>query len=429
MAELRALIVDDDVRFAAALGRALGPYGIEPRHVASVPDALAYFAKARCDVLVLDVRLGKISGLTFLKTLAARGMPVPVVLVSGYARTKERHLAHSLGVPLVDKPFRIQQLIGVIEGVTGRVLVHEKTSKPVEDEGPTPIERMRTTLRRVTREIALGKRDLPVLDPRVEEGQALLRSGDPSLEQVLDMVDDDPMLCGRLMRSANASVRSGDQIKAVSKAIVRLGTRESLDIVLQALMRQSFDVSSRAHRELIERMWKQGLAVARLSAFIAQHRPPLDPEEMRLAGLMHNCGELLLVCAAAELPDEIVREVPIDALLEEIALLHESVGELLLDAWRLPDPLPEWAGRHHGEGLERGPAALELAWTLARAHGFPYVQGETPEVDVEIAARQLGVPHDDLLVTLERVRADLEGDPAEEAEEESGEEARREAVA
>lgn len=424
MPELRALIVDDDPRFSSALGRALTPYGVDARHVASVPEALEYFTKASCDVLVLDVRLGKISGLTFLKTLVAREMPIPVVLVSGFARTKERHVAHSLGVPLLDKPFRVAQLVAVLEELTGRVLIHEKSSQPAL-EGPSPLDRMRSSLRRVTREIALGKRDLPVLDPRVEEGQALLRSGDPTLDQVLDMVDDDPALCARLMRSANASVRSGGAIKSVSKAIVRLGTQESLDIVLQALMRESFQVSSAPHRELLERMWKQGLAVARLSAFVAEHRPPLEPEEMRLAGLMHNCGELLLVCAAAELPPEVTREVPLGAVLDEVSRLHEGVGELLLDAWKLPAPLPEWAGRHHGEGLERGPAALELAWKLALAHGFPYVAGEYDEVDVDEAARQLGVPPEDLRATLERVRADLEGD----APPESGEEAGREAVA
>ncbi len=420
MGQLRALIIDDDRKFAAALARALGRYGVECEAVASVPSALKHLSQSTPDAMIVDVRLPEIGGLTFLRSLADAGVNLPTVLVSAYARTNDRREAHRLGVPLVEKPFRVTRLMTVLEEVVGKKIasVAPKAATAVID----PQERMRTALRRVTSDLALGRRDLPVLDPRVQKAQSLMRKEDPTLEEVLEIVGDDPTICASLLRAANVTVLSGEPIRVVSKAVVRLGAREAIDVIVNVLMRQAFDVRRGPYGALVERMWRCSLATGRLAHWLAGRTEELDAEEMRLAGLMHNAGELLLVCAAAELPARIRDAVPIGAVLNEVSILHEGVGEILLDGWQIPKPLPRWAGRHHGDDLPPGACALQLAWLLATEHGFSYQPREPdapapPSAALRRELERARVSLDDVLPLLETLNRELEGDGVTPSEE------------
>ncbi|MGE0790889.1 MAG: HDOD domain-containing protein [Sandaracinaceae bacterium] len=432
MVALRALIVDDDVAFGAALSRALTRYDVQATCVPSVQGAVAHLARDPVDVMILDLRLPEIGGITFLKQLAARGLTIPVVAISGFARVLDRRELARLGAPLVEKPFAIKRLVVHLTEVTGRVLIDADATV---GRAPNPDDEVRRILRGVSREIALGQRDLPVLDPRVEQAQLTLRGPDPQIEAVLAIVGEDPVLCASLIRAANVTVLTGDKIRTVAKAVVRLGAREAIDIVLGTLMKQSFPVGSGPYRDVLDRMWRTSLATARLAHWLAQETPGLDPDEMRLAGLVHNAGELLLLTVAAQLPASLRMAVPMTTVLEEIGHLHEPVGELLLDAWRMPSPLPRWAGRHHGADLLPGPALLELAWRLAVAYGFTYLPAEPvasdeepidpldadPALEAELDHRR--VSREELADRVARLKSEILGDGADGSDKEASKKA------
>jgi DNA-binding NarL/FixJ family response regulator len=82
----RCLIVDDNAEFLDAARKLLQQQGISVVGVASTSaDALALAAHLRPEVVLVDVDLGRESGLDLARSLAKTCEPVEVILISAYA--------------------------------------------------------------------------------------------------------------------------------------------------------------------------------------------------------------------------------------------------------------------------------------------------------------------------------------------------------
>ncbi|MFC4911934.1 response regulator transcription factor [Actinomadura gamaensis] len=113
----RALLVEDDRRFAAALVRALGRCGYEVEHA---PDAAAALAAPPCDIVLLDLGLPDLDGLEVCRRLRERGEVGIIVLT---ARSTERDRVTGLRAGADDylvKPFGMAELQARMEAVLRR---------------------------------------------------------------------------------------------------------------------------------------------------------------------------------------------------------------------------------------------------------------------------------------------------------------------
>jgi len=86
--------------------------GLEGRRVASAEAALAALASLPEQTVVLvDIQLGRRSGIQLIETLRQRGDPHPVVLMSGAPPTMSRERIRALGIAtFLAKPFGADQL-------------------------------------------------------------------------------------------------------------------------------------------------------------------------------------------------------------------------------------------------------------------------------------------------------------------------------
>jgi CheY-like chemotaxis protein len=111
---LRVLIVDDDPIMATNLVELLFFEGYEAHAVNSGEAALASIRSARPDIILSDVRLPGIDGLTLLRSL--RNNPhtarIPFVFMTGMADAN-RHLTEANGY--LSKPFHINDFLAVIQ--------------------------------------------------------------------------------------------------------------------------------------------------------------------------------------------------------------------------------------------------------------------------------------------------------------------------
>src|SRR4030095_7391385 len=84
----RVLVVDDEEAARYGMRRALGgvAYGVE--EAGSVEDARKVVSARRPDLLLLDVNLPGVSGLEYLRELAAEGEGAPLVVM----RSEERRV-------------------------------------------------------------------------------------------------------------------------------------------------------------------------------------------------------------------------------------------------------------------------------------------------------------------------------------------------
>ena len=119
----RILVVDDDLESRDLLCEVLEANGY--LQVEAVADGLAAReALARdgdCPIIIADLHMPNESGLDLLRNLRKQNAKHQIVLMSSFMSTTERKLARDLGAyALLDKPFRISELLQVISQLTER---------------------------------------------------------------------------------------------------------------------------------------------------------------------------------------------------------------------------------------------------------------------------------------------------------------------
>jgi len=119
----RILVVDDDLESRDLLSEILEANGY-PR-VEAVADGLAAReALARdndCRIIIADLHMPNESGLDLLRHLRKQNARREIVLMSSFFSHTERKLAQDLGAyALLDKPFRISQLLEIVSQLAER---------------------------------------------------------------------------------------------------------------------------------------------------------------------------------------------------------------------------------------------------------------------------------------------------------------------
>jgi DNA-binding response OmpR family regulator len=111
------LIVDDDasLRLLCRVNLELDGYRVvEARDVAEAEDVLR---AGGVDVVLLDVHIGRESGIELMRSLRERTGAPPIVLFTGSAQLDDQTRAEADGV--VPKPFRLEELLDMVRHLVG----------------------------------------------------------------------------------------------------------------------------------------------------------------------------------------------------------------------------------------------------------------------------------------------------------------------
>lgn len=124
----RILIVDDEVLMVRTLSDILRMKGWEVHGVHNGEDALAYLrATDEIDVVLMDVRMGGMTGVDALKVIREERPKLPVMLMTAYSTSELLAEAERQGaVKILSKPLLISGLLQMLETVADpprRVLV------------------------------------------------------------------------------------------------------------------------------------------------------------------------------------------------------------------------------------------------------------------------------------------------------------------
>ena len=108
-------IVDDDEAVRDSMRLLLESSGIDARDFAS-PELFLHSDTSDMGCLLLDLHMPGISGLELLRTIRARGVRRPVIVVSGRRDPVQDAEVLAAGASaLLSKPFEDQQLLDLIE--------------------------------------------------------------------------------------------------------------------------------------------------------------------------------------------------------------------------------------------------------------------------------------------------------------------------
>lgn len=271
-----------------------------------------------------------------------------------------------------------------------------------------------------------GLDDLPPLPGILTRLLASLGRPHVSLDEIDDLIRQDPLLAGRVLRGAN-SAAYGARVPArfIRDAVLRLGLSEvrRLTVALSAVA--ALPVHTR--RPEYETFWAHSLGVARTAEAVAKRAqglpPPTDPETIFLAGLFHDIGQLALINRRPALLDQVTRLASAQGLREfeaEIVVVgtdHGELGARIAERWNLPDfVVGAIRGHHrleHAPEEHRGTAAVVAAAEFLYSHEGLGDLGEVFPVSIEdgifeaLGLEVLGLTVETSLELARRVAEDL----------------------
>jgi two-component system nitrogen regulation response regulator NtrX len=107
----KILIVDDEQSIRATLGKILEDEGHRTALCESGEEALAQFARDEFDLIILDLWLPGVDGMTVLERLRSAGAP-PVIVISGHGNIDTAVRATRLGAyDFLEKPLSLERVI------------------------------------------------------------------------------------------------------------------------------------------------------------------------------------------------------------------------------------------------------------------------------------------------------------------------------
>ena len=118
---MRILIVEDEVRLADTLRRLLHRSGYSADVCHDGAEGLDNALSGIYDLLVLDVMLPKMDGLTLLRTLRAQGSTVPVLMLTAKSELQDRVTGLDSGADYyLTKPFEAEELLACVRSLLRR---------------------------------------------------------------------------------------------------------------------------------------------------------------------------------------------------------------------------------------------------------------------------------------------------------------------
>ncbi|MHC8330055.1 HDOD domain-containing protein [Pseudomonas sp. LB1P83] len=326
--------------------------------------ALELLAANPYDLVIVDWELPGVDGLNVLRNVRQRkrNPPLPFILLS--SRNDSASVREAL--PLAPAEYLTKPLN--MEGLTHRLqelLVN--AGEEVVCEVPTlaPGMTLSVYLER-RRELAEGA-------PLMTDVQvAIKRSLNPSgldLTRLGDEIRTDPQVTAVLIAAANSAAHHlGDAVQTLSQALHRLGTGQSMNLILGLALKRSARLSDPFLADYAERFWELSLHTAEYARTLARLLD-LDQERCYCAGMLHCLGDLALLRCLQEWKEAGGELDEWAEVGEALADFGAAYGSALRARWRLPLELRELIAAVYqlGGGVySREALVMNMAAQLAR---------------------------------------------------------------
>ncbi|MFT4939608.1 MAG: DNA-binding response OmpR family regulator [Paraglaciecola sp.] len=119
---MRILLVEDDIQLATALHHSLRCEGFTANHVHNAKAALLTVQASECDMLILDLGLPDMDGLSLLKQLRQAKHNLPVLILTARDSTEEKIKGLDQGADdYLAKPFEVSELIARLRVIERRL--------------------------------------------------------------------------------------------------------------------------------------------------------------------------------------------------------------------------------------------------------------------------------------------------------------------
>lgn len=118
---MKILLVEDSTRLQRSLSAGLRKFDYAVDQAFDGKEALAFVSRSKYDVIILDLALPEIDGLTVLKTIRKDGNESHVLILSANDQTEDRVQGLDLGADdYLVKPFALEELVSRLRALYRR---------------------------------------------------------------------------------------------------------------------------------------------------------------------------------------------------------------------------------------------------------------------------------------------------------------------
>jgi HD-like signal output (HDOD) protein len=203
--------------------------------------------------------------------------------------------------------------------------------------------------------------DLPTLPHVVQKLASMIGRPTASTEEIGALIEKDQVLSAKVLRLANSPFYGfPSRIASVAHAVIVLGFNVVKGLTLCA---SAFGIMKDAG---MDQLWRHSLGVAITAHILGTKLAVNNPEELFVAGLLHDIGKVVMYVKWPDVADSIKTAAQTgDHSLYEVeqklcGLSHADIGGSLANAWNLPVTLREPILYHHAPTLAKE-AALQTA--------------------------------------------------------------------
>jgi two-component system, NtrC family, nitrogen regulation response regulator NtrX len=105
------LVLDDEKNIRQSIAIALEPEGLQVVGAQDAASALRTLHERIVDLLIIDIQLEEVDGITFFRKVRAEGFSIPAIFISGHASLTEAAQAVKIGgFDFLEKPFNAEKI-------------------------------------------------------------------------------------------------------------------------------------------------------------------------------------------------------------------------------------------------------------------------------------------------------------------------------
>jgi putative nucleotidyltransferase with HDIG domain len=377
----RVLFVDDEPKVLQGLGRMLRSErnNFETSFAVSGSEALSLLAKEHFDVVVSDLRMPQMTGLQLLAEVKALYPDTVRIILSGEADQDIALKSVNVSHRFLHKPCDPEILKSII-------LRTCRLSDFLRNDS------MKKTLTQID--------SLPSMPSIYLEITEELQSPDASIRKVGAIISKDVALTSKILQLVNSAYFSLPRhISSPEHAATLLGLNIIKSLVLFSQIFKKFD-SLDMPNNFLQSLWNHNLITGKLAKAIAKEESSDHKvvDNSFIAGLLHDCGKLILASNFKEKYREIiiVSNENCRSLWsveeETLGITHAEVGAYLMELWGLPSAIIEALAFHHhpsmyGENCFSPLTAVHIANTLQHEKTYEDDSGIQPAIDIAYLAR------------------------------------------
>ncbi len=382
----KILVVDDMAVFREPIAASLRLEGYKTECAEDGREALDQARITKPDLILLDISMPKMDGLTCLATMRQDPhlMHIPVIMLTADSDKDHIIQAAKLGVKnyLLKSQFSTEELLDRVQGILlqnqkgaspGEIVVNQIPSKTaasgnivddgvqvfespkkihIEDfstDGINSIKDIKPILSRSEiNEYLECSEDLKALSPTVSQVLSMCRSEKCSVDQVAKVIKQDHAISLKILKLANSPVYTAEEpVNSVSKAVMRIGLKEIQQAVLNIGVIDTFSDKEFEKHICVPKFWEHSIACGLISHAIKQR---LGAKEIALdcaftMGLLHDIGRMvyveLLGTTYMKVFDMAKKlELPLEQVESRMLLVnHADAMDRLLHAWKFPKDL------------------------------------------------------------------------------------------